>query len=712
MKSPNSKKKRRGNKWFKLKLNKEKGTKLLLLFFAVIASGIVLSFPLFPHLFSLREGKPAPFDIRALRTVQYVDEEKTEALREEAASRVSPQYIPLPFAKAEAEDAVRETFRILGEAKKKGELPSTRLPVPLSPNAISSLLRTKESLDQIEERSLQIVRMVMQENIRDVEDELERAREKAKALALRTFSPTKETLAIAEIAANAVRANLVIDEEATKKLQEQARNSVKPVYERILFGEIIVRKGEKITPQIWTRLSALGIVGNFPPLRDVLVITLLVALSYVIILLFLSPYKGEVYQSIKLQSLLWLLLFLGFLGFKLGTSFLYTPAIVAAFLAIALTSLLGGETAAIALPFFSLLMGVSAGGEIPIAGMSIVSGGVGIVSTMRLRERFDLVKASLALTVSVILAALLFQGGRWEDSGGVSHALFWGVVSGILGVAIAWLGVSILERLFGITTTFQLLELANPEKPLLRELLLNAPGSYQHSVVTANLAEAAAAAIGADALLCRISALYHDIGKIKRPLYFIENQLADNIHENLAPSLSSLIITSHVKDGVEMAKEAKLPPKVIDIIAQHHGTSLVSYFYHRALDESPETVEEKRFRYEGPKPQSREAGIVMLADSVEAAVRSLADKSPENVEATIDKIIKTKLNDGQLDESGLSIKDLREIKDAFLSVLRGLLHKRLEYPLGDEAKVASEDNSPAKNIPKEKTATKHRKENI
>lgn len=711
MKFLNPKKKLRPKR-LRLKIEREKGKKFLPFIIGVLVSGLVLSFPLSLRSFSLRPGKSAPFDIRAFRTVQYIDEEKTEALRAEAAYRVSPQFIPLPFAKAEAEDNVRNTFQLLKTVKARGgiiseeiEKLSSRLPITLSISAINTLLQTQEDLNQLEEKTLEIVRLVMQENIKDTEEDLRVARERARVLSLRTFPRTKETLAIAEIAANSIKANLIIDEAATRKLRERARSSVKPVYERIMFGEMIVRKGEKITPEIWNRLSALGIVGKLPPLREILTIYLLIAVSYLIILLFLSRYKQEVFHTIKLQSLLWLLLFLGFLGFKLGISFQYTPAIVSAFLGISLASLLGGETAAIALPFFSLLLAVSAGGEMEIAGMSILAGSMGTVSTLRIRERFDLVKASLALAGIIILATLVLHRWESEEREWIFLALFWGVVSGVIGIAVSWLGVSILERLFGITTTFQLLELTNPEKPLLRELLLNAPGSYQHSIITANLAEAAATVVGADALLCRVSALYHDIGKVKRPLYFIENQLAENIHENLTPSLSSLVIISHVRDGVEMAKMAKLPPKVIEIIAQHHGTSLVTYFYHRALGEMTEVVEE-RFRYEGPKPQSKEAGIVMLADAVEAAVRSLVDKSPSNVEAIVDRVIRMKLEDGQLDESGLSIKDLKEIKSAFLAVLRGLLHKRLEYPSAEEIKVASQNNSSGKNQNKKASDSK------
>ncbi|MGB9607264.1 MAG: HD family phosphohydrolase, partial [bacterium] len=587
---------------------------LLPLIFAIIISSFILVFPLSFRSYSLRIGKTAPFDIRAFRTVQYINVKKTEALRREAEGRVAPQYVALNFANIEAEDSLRECFRLIREAKLRritspDALKSFRssLPIPISLSSLTALIQSKENLALLEDRALQILRLVMQTNIRDAEEELRMARERAHSLVLRTLLPSKETMAIAELVSGAVRPNLVVDENATRKLREKARNSVKPVYERIMFGELIVRKGEKITPEIYDRLLALGVVGRLPPLKDIASIFLAVALSYSIILLFLSHYKREIYENLKLQSLLWLLLILAFLGFKLGISFQFTPAIVSAALCIAVASLLGGETSAIVLPFSSFLMSLSAGGEMEIGAMGVLAGGVGIVSTLRLRERIDLLKSSLALAGTILLSTFLLVGwgGEW-----MSLSLFWGIISAILGIVIAWLGVSIFERLFGITTHFQLLELANPDKPLLRELLINAPGSYQHSIITANLAEAAAKAIGADALLCRVSALYHDIGKMKRPLYFIENQLAENIHENLTPSLSSLVIISHVRDGVEMAKKAKLPPKVIEIIAQHHGTSLVSYFYHRALGEKPEEVEEEKYRYDGPKPQSKEAAIV------------------------------------------------------------------------------------------------------
>jgi hypothetical protein len=683
---------------------------------AIVLTSTLLSLPLSFRSLSFHIGKPAPFDIRAFRTIQYVDEGKTEALRREAENRVPPQYVAVSFANTEAEDALRDCFRLIREARLRGTLTSEHLqslraslPISLTIQSLTTLLHTKENLSPLEDKAIQILRLVMQGNIRDNEEDLKMARERAIALVMRTFPPTKETTAVAELVSKAVRANLVVDMQATRKLREKARSSVKPVYERIMFGELIARKGEKITPDIFNRLLALGLVGRLPPLKDAATLFFAVLLSYSIILLFLFHYKRAIYDDLKLQSLLWLLLFLAFLGFKLGISFQFTPAIVSAAVCISLASLLGGEAATIVLPFLCLLMSLSAGGEMQIGAMGVLAGGVGIVSTLRLRERMDILKSSLALAGTVILSSFLL--GNWGGREWLPFALFWGTISAILGIVIAWLGVSILERLFGITTAFQLLELANPEAPILRELLLNAPGSYQHSIITANLAEAAAKAVGADALLCRVSALYHDIGKVKRPLYFIENQLGENIHESLTPSLSSLVIISHVRDGVEMAEKAKLPSKVIEIIAQHHGTSLVSYFYHRALGGRPEEVEEVKYRYEGPKPQSKEAAIVMLADSVEAAVRALPEKTQANVEALVDRIINQKLADGQLDEADISFKDLKRIKSAFLSILTALMHKRLEYPMEEEAKVGGQDNRAKQNNIKEAVVKKNSEEN-
>ena len=236
---------------------------------------------------------------------------------------------------------------------------------------------------------------------------------------------------------------------------------------------------------------------------------------------------------------------------------------------------------------------------------------------------------------------------------------------------------------------------SNPNQPLLKKLMLEAPGTYHHSVMVGNLGEAAAEAVGADGLIVRVGAYYHDIGKIKRPYFFTENQFnGENPHDKISPTLSALIITSHVKDGVEMATEAKLPPMIIDMIAQHHGNSLISYFYQKAK-ETDEEVREEDYRYEQPKPQTKEAAILMMADTVEAAVRSKTGATPGQIEGFIRTLIKGKLNDGQFDECDLTFKDLDKIAETFGRVINGIYHKRIEYP-AEKTMLAAENKAKTK----------------
>jgi hypothetical protein len=267
----------------------------------------------------------------------------------------------------------------------------------------------------------------------------------------------------------------------------------------------------------------------------------------------------------------------------------------------------------------------------------------------------------------------------------------------------------LIEHAFDYTTNFKLLELANLEHPLLEQMMVSAPGTYHHSILVGNLCKVAAESIGAHPILTRVAAYYHDVGKMKMAHYFIENMRDEDAHRNLSPSMSSLIILSHVKEGVELAQEYRLGKKIYEIIQQHHGTSLVSYFYNRAKDmEEPElsTIDEKNFRYPGPKPQTREAGIVMLADAVEAASRTLEDPSPKRIETHVQNIIEQIFLDGQLDECELTLKDLHAIQKSFITILIGVFHQRIEYP------ERTDDDGADKKFPRlveagQKTAKKH-----
>jgi len=311
-----------------------------------------------------------------------------------------------------------------------------------------------------------------------------------------------------------------------------------------------------------------------------------------------------------------------------------------------------------------------------------------IFSLTKIQQRSDLAKAGIIVSVVnilIILSLKLITNDIEID--GLIKDLAWGTISGIFSAIIAIGSLPYLESLFGLVTSFKLFELANPNQPLLKQLMVKAPGTYQHSLIVGNLAEAAAEAVNGDPLLTRVGAMYHDIGKMVRPYFFIENQLGmENQHSKISPRLSSLVITAHVKEGIELAKEYKLPPTIIDFIPMHHGTSLVAYFYHQAKQaENPETVLEEHFRYPGPKPQTKETAILMLADATEAAVRAISKPTVDQIQKTISKIIKARIDDGQLSESPLTLVDLEKVSIEFLRILQSLYHSRIEYP--SEAKI-------------------------
>jgi putative nucleotidyltransferase with HDIG domain len=311
----------------------------------------------------------------------------------------------------------------------------------------------------------------------------------------------------------------------------------------------------------------------------------------------------------------------------------------------------------------------------------VAAGGFASLVTILQAERLNaFVRAGIVLALvnaAVVVAFGLLDG---LDATGIAQLALAGVVNAALSVILAVGGFAVLGNLFGILTVFQMLELANPANPLLRRLLLETPGTYHHSVMVGNLAERAAETIGADPLLARVAAYYHDIGKMKNPLAFIENQAGGpNIHDDLSPETSARIIAAHVRDGVDLAQEYNLPAQVAGFIPQHHGTAVMGYFAGKAVQEGDEP-DADAFRYPGPKPQTREAAIVMLADGVEASVRSLPRKEDADIREMVDKIVDGRLADGQLDDSNLTLRDIGRIRESFVEQLLGMYHQRISYP--------------------------------
>ena len=330
----------------------------------------------------------------------------------------------------------------------------------------------------------------------------------------------------------------------------------------------------------------------------------------------------------------------------------------------------------------ALFFGLITDQDMRIISFVLLGSSIGIYSLSKSHHSYSLVRAGLwvaGVNVITILCTGMMEQIEYRDMM-VDAAL--GAVGGLAAAILAIGILPFLEQVFQITTPEKLLALARPNHPLLQRLLLEAPGTYYHSVLVGNLAETAADKVGADPIIARVGAYYHDIGKIQRPYFFIENQAnLGNPHAKLAPSLSTMIVTSHIRDGLEFCREYKLPEVIADIVGQHHGTTLVSYFYKQATEsEHSECIIEEDYRYEGPKPQTKESALIMLADGCEAAVRSISKPNMSRIENTVRRVITERLRDGQLNECDLTLKDLNVIGDIFIRVLCSTCHSRIEYP--------------------------------
>lgn len=548
---------------------------------------------------------------------------------------------------------------------------------------------SKAEFDELNQEALAILAEVMVNSGGVSEEELADAKNAVLNEAKKHYSKTKLTVMEALFNSIPYYPTLKVDIEATETAKARILATVSPVYRTILKGEMIVSKGEVITEEQYDILYLMGYADEVNVGKIVGSIIVLLLIISLITTIYMRSFFKEKYKDLGYVQILMLIVTVLTILYELILSVTVSPsADISAQIGFLLPTAMGTMLIAtlfnsnIAVFFnciFAILVGALTG-EVQFVVLSLVSGLVGAVSIVRLTERSDLYKTALYISVISIItigAWGVLNQTAWNIIGiGMIFGLLNGIFSSILTLGL----LPMIESVFGVTTSIKLLELSNPNQPLLKKLMLEAPGTYHHSIMVGNLGEAAAEAVGADGLIVRIGAYYHDVGKIKRPYFFTENQFnGENPHDKISPTLSALILSSHVKDGVEMVKEAKLPPMIIDMVAQHHGNSLISYFYQKAK-ESDEEVREEDYRYEQPKPQTKEAAILMMADTIEAAVRSKSDATPGQIEGFIRTLIKAKLNDGQFDECDLTFKDLDKIAETFGRVINGMYHKRIEYP--------------------------------
>ena len=500
-----------------------------------------------------------------------------------------------------------------------------------------------------------------------------------------------------------IRPNITFNKRETELRKEETRDSVKPIYFQVKKGEMIVREGEKINLthllklETQAQLTRNTLIPGMA-LSTTLMVGILLALSYLIVLkrpnIFKENTRNLTFLSAALLFMFLVVLLYNVVAEEVARGFPFFAAQVLLFAlpislgAILVCIFLGLDVAIAFSLVISILASIVVEGKVEVIIYFLLGSFLAAYGVRDCRERMVLIKTGMRVGLLNMVLALLIQtlyGNFYSTASALS--IIAGFLGGTLAGVIATGFLPLIEMAFGFTTDIKLLEQSSLDQPILKDLMVNAPGTYHHSVVVSSMVEATAESIHANPLLAKVSAYYHDIGKIKKPLYFVENQVrGENRHEKLAPSMSSLILISHVKDGVELAKQQRLGKEIIDTIEQHHGTGLISYFYEKAKDQSGKKggrsspVKEQDFRYPGPKPQTKEVGLVLLADAVEAASRTLLDPTPARIQGMVQKIMNGVFSDGQLDECELTLKDLNQIAKSFTKTLSGIFHGRIEYP--------------------------------
>lgn len=665
------------------------------LLFKQIIIGLMFAALLFIMIFShksnerisVKIGDLAPEDI--ISPIEIVDIVTTEEKKQEARDSVEKRFIIDSYIQVKATDEIKTFFILLNEliqtdselTKKDHEELISQSDVKLKEEYVKLLLKSNsDTLVKLENYILTIINNVMTTGISSDELDIE------KNNAIDSFNKFKDLPNnIREVGSNIIELKLTYNEiedvETTKEKREEAASKINDIMYK--EGQIIVKKGEKISLKTIKLIEESGLLKDDKKTDYKLIIgTIILILVFIIIIsTYLYILDRNILSNIKLLVLLSIIILLIF-GISKGLSFLSPFIIPVATGAMLISILINTRLAVLVNLFAAILIGFITGNDINAITLYVVGGTVAALGVIKPNQRYNILYTGFI--VSFVNVLIIISFGLIGNTGTktIFNGCFYGVINGILSSILTIGTLPIWEGSFGIVTQFKLLELSNANHPLLKELLHKAPGTYHHSIIVGNLSESAAEAIGANSLLARVGAYFHDVGKIKKPYFFKENQYnGKNPHDKIKPSLSTFIIINHVKNGVELAKKHKLPIVIENIIREHHGTTLVKYFYAKSISETDSEKEnEENYRYQGPKPQSKEAAIIMLADSVEAAVRAMQDSTKGKIEGLVRKIIKDKLYDGQLDECNLTLKDLDSIAKAFVSILIGIFHERIEYP--------------------------------
>jgi putative nucleotidyltransferase with HDIG domain len=491
-----------------------------------------------------------------------------------------------------------------------------------------------------------------------------------------------------------IQPNLRLSMTEYNRRAEEEVAQVSPVRETVNAGDTIVSAHRRVGRRETAILGAMTSLQEqmahqqgwwfsvLPFLTRVMLVLAVLGLLYV----FLYHFRREIFRSNpKLLAILIIVgiqLFLMYVAdlLHLSSNYVYPVAI----LPVMITILFDTEVGLFATVVLALLLGVTHRFDFALTLLTMVIGTVACVSSRVVRRRGHFYRIMFYVVLSYVAFILSIEMLRTRPSEDILSEVIYGVVAGSLGVLLTIGLLPVIESMFSITTDITLLELSDLNHPILKRLALEAPGTYHHVIQVGNLSETAAKATGSNSLLARVGSYYHDIGKIEIPEYFVENQLGvKSRHEGLSPAMSAMVLTSHVKKGRQLGEEADIPDDVLNFIEEHHGTLVMSYFFNRAMEQGADPASIEKYRYPGPKPQTRETGIVMLADAVEAASRTLDDPKPARIDALIQRIINERFQSGELDECPLTLRDLARIKEAFAHVVIASFHQRVQYPRKD-----------------------------
>jgi cyclic-di-AMP phosphodiesterase PgpH len=675
----------------------QKRAKFTLLVVTAILTVVILNAPLSIRsgAFSLQAGDVAVQDILATKSFSYTSNILTEKARLQARNSTPAVYLPAdPVVKKQQIETLNDIFAFIDQVRADSYAQPTQMITDLA--GISSVTLSEDTrqnlVDWSETRwtAVQLeARQVLDESLRNTirVDNVESIRRNLDSKINVAFS-TDQVNAIHQLVVPLIIPNSLLSEELTKAAQDDTAASVLPIVRNFVTGQIIVQHGQIVLPEDLEALEIAGLANKDTTLNSLLASIALVIILAVFVGLYL--YRRRAHPLDDLRSLvlvalvfvLFLLIVRFVIPYRTILPFIFPVAAFGLTLATAFNLEIGLMFALV----LSILAGYNLPGSLEITVYYIIGSMTGILVLGRGRRISGFFWSSIGITAANIAVILAYRlGDPATDWLGLATLGGAAVTNGLASASLTLILQYIFSQALGITTALQLLEISRPDHPLMQFLLRNAPGTYQHSLQVSNLAEQAAEKINADSLLVRVGALYHDVGKAVNPQFFIENQVKgkENPHDEIDPTVSATIIISHVRDGITLGKKYRLAPRILDFMAEHHGTMLTRYQYNQAKEAANglgETIDEKFFRYPGPAPRSRETALLMLADGCEARARAELPKDETELRSLVQKVIDYAMKEKQLDRTKISLDDLSKINDSFVATLMGVYHQRIIYP--------------------------------